>query len=453
MNVDCKTKFDASSLDPIGSSSYWLPFTANRDFNRRPRIVVGADKHWYLTADGRRVYDSFSGMWTSGVGHCHPRITSAVSKQLATLDIGLAFQVSNDRAFELSERLTEAAPAGLDHCFFTNSGSEAVDTALKIAISHHRARGEPTRTRLIGRERGYHGVGFGGISVGGISANRKSFGANMIPGVDHLPHTSLPSSHKFTRGQPSEGSYLADDLERLCALHDPSTIAAVIVEPVAGSTGVLPPPIGYLERLRTICSKYGILLIFDEVITGFGRLGAAFAAERLHVLPDIITCAKGLTNGAIPMGAVLVSRQVYESAMIGPEHMPEFYHGYTYSGHPVAAAAGIAALDIYSDEGTFESALALEPLFEALLHQFADHPLVTDVRNFGLMGAIDLQAREDAPGLRGLEAHKRAFWDHDLVMRNGGDTLQFAPFLNAAPNDLEQSFDKVRRVLDSLESA
>jgi beta-alanine--pyruvate transaminase len=434
-----------------GIDAYWMPFTANRDYKQRPRIIVSAEGHWYRADDGRRVYDSFSGLWTSGVGHCHPRITEAVARQLATLDFAMSFQIGNDRAFELAERLTALAPAPLTHAFFTNSGSEAADTALKIALAYHRARGEPSRTRLIGRERGYHGVGFGGISVGGISANRKAFASNLLPGVDHLPHTANPQHTLFRRGQPEWGAHLADELERLCVLHDPSTIAAVIVEPVAGSTGILPPPVGYLERLRDICTRHGILLIFDEVITGFGRVGASFAAERFGVLPDMITCAKGLTNGAIPMGSVIVRSAVHDAMMEGPAHLPELFHGYTYSGHPVAAAAALAALDIYADEGTFASARALEPLFEDLLHSFAGHPKVVDVRNFGLMGAIELAPRAGMPGARGLEAHKACFWDHDLVIRNGGDTLQFSPFLNAKPDDLQSTFDKVRHVLDRIE--
>ena len=433
-----------------GTEAYWMPFTANRDYKRNPRVIVGAQGHWYTTGNGRRAYDSFSGLWTSGVGHCHPKITAAVTQQLATLDMALTFQTGHARAFELAERLTAIAPSAFSHCFFTNSGSEAVDTALKIALAYHQARGEPARTRLIGRERGYHGAGFGGISVGGIVANRRAFTAALLPGVDHLSNTQTQAT-PFTRGQPPSGEHLADELERLCALHDARTIAAVIVEPVAGSGGILPPPAGYLKRLRAICDKHGILLIFDEVITGFGRVGAAFAADRFDVSPDLITCAKGLTNGAIPMGAVLLRERIYEAVMTGPDQLPELFHGYTYSGHPVAAAAAIAALDIYDDEGSFDSSRSLEPIFETMLHQFAGHPRVVDVRNFGLMGAIELESRPDAPGQRGLDAHKRAFWDHDLVIRNGGDTLQFAPFLNARPDDLELCFDRVRRVLDVLD--
>ena len=343
------------------------------------------------------------------------------------------------------------APEGIDHCFFTNSGSESVDTALKIALGYHRARGEGNRTRLIGRERGYHGVNFGGMSVGGMVPNRKVFSAALLPGVDHIRHTYDPARNAFSRGLPQHGVEFADDLERLCALHDGSNIAAVIVEPVAGSTGVLPPPLGYLEKLRDICNNHGILLIFDEVIAAFGRLGSAFGAERLGVQPDIITTAKGLTNGVIPMGAVLVRDSVYDAFMHGPENMIELFHGYTYSGHPVAAAAGVATMDVYDEEGTFEQARALEQPFEDLLHSFADHPHVVDVRNFGLMGSIEMAARDGVPGARGGETHKKCFWEENLVVRNGMDILQFSPFLNSNPDEMEQSFAALRRVLDTIE--
>ena len=361
------------------------------------------------------------------------------------------FQVTNNKAIALADKVTKLAPEGIDHCFFTNSGSESVDTALKIALGYHRARGEGNRTRLIGRERGYHGVNFGGMSVGGIVPNRKMFSANLIPGVDHMRHTHDLERNAFSRGLPEHGAELADDLERLCALHDGSNIAAVIVEPVAGSTGVLPPPVGYLERLREICDRHGILLIFDEVITAFGRLGTPFGAHRFSVTPDIITTAKGLTNGVIPMGAVLVRDSVYEAFMQGPEGMIELFHGYTYSGHPVAAAAGLACLDVYETEGTFEQAASLEQQFEDLLHSFADHEHVIDVRNIGLMGAIEMAPRDGAPGARGGEAHKKCFWDEKLVIRNGMDTLQFSPFLNSDPDEMQQSFEGIRRVLDSIE--
>jgi beta-alanine--pyruvate transaminase len=429
----------------------WMPFTANRDFKKNPRIVAGAEGHHYIAADGSRLYDMFSGLWTSGVGHCHPKIVAAVQKQVAELDYCMSFQVGNDKAFALAERIVDMAPDGFSNAFFTNSGSESVDTALKIALAYHRARGEGNRTRLIGREKGYHGVNFGGMSVGGIVPNRKVFSANLIPGVDHIRHTLNIGENAFSRAQPEWGTHLADDLQRLAELHDGSNIAAVIVEPVAGSAGVIPPPVGYLERLREICDQHGILLIFDEVITAFGRVGKAFGAERFGVTPDLITTAKGLTNGVVPMGSVLVQQHVHDAFMQGPEHMVELFHGYTYSGHPLAAAAGLAVMDVYDEEGTFEQATALEPVFEDILHSFKDHEKVIDVRNFGLMGAIELAPREGAPGARGLEIHKKCFWDEKLVVRNGMDVLQFSPFLNSKVDELQQSFEAIRRVIDSVD--
>ena len=431
--------------------AYWMPFTANRDFKQNPRVIVGAEGHYYLTDDGRRVYDAFSGLWTCGVGHCHPRIVEAVQQQVAKLDYAIAFQMGHNKAFELAERVTALAPEGLGRVFFTNSGSESVDSALKIALAYHRANGEGHRTRLIGRERGYHGVNFGGMSVGGMFPNRKVFSPALIPGVDHLRHTFNLEENAFTRGQPQWGAHLAEDLERLCLLHDGSNIAAVIVEPVPGSSGILPPPVGYLERLREICDRHGILLIFDEVISAFGRLGEPFAAHRFGVTPDLITTAKGLTNGVIPMGGVLIQDRIYEKLMSGPQQMIELFHGYTYSGHPVACAAGLASLDVYEEEGTFQQVRELEPLFEDAIHSLADHPLVTDVRNFGLMGGIDLAPREGAPGMRGLEVHKKCFWEEDIVVRHSADLLQFSPFLNSRPEDITMTFETVRKVLDSID--
>jgi beta-alanine--pyruvate transaminase len=431
--------------------AFWMPFTANRDFKKKPRIITSGNGHHYTTQDGAQVYDLFAGLWTTGIGHCHPKIVQAVQDQVAKLDYSMTFQSGNEKSFELAQRVTDLAPDGFTKCFFTNSGSESVDTALKIALGYHRARGEGNRTRLIGRERGYHGVNFGGMSVGGMVPNRKVFSPNLIPGVDHIRATMDIEHTAFSRGQPEWGAHLADDLERLAALHDGSNIAAVIVEPVAGSAGVLPPPIGYLERLREICDKHGILLIFDEVITAFGRVGAAFGAERFGVMPDIITTAKGLTNGVIPMGAVLVRDNIYDAFMQGPDFMIELFHGYTYSGHPVASAAGIAAMDVYVEEGIFEQAAALEKPFEDLLHSFADHDKVIDVRNFGLMGAIEMAPRDGAPGARGLETHKRCFWDENLMVRNGMDILSFSPFLNSNLDDWHKAFDGVRRVIDAIE--
>lgn len=441
---------------PMSSSAanldaYWMPFTANRDFRKEPRMISGAKGHHYTSADGTEIYDLFAGLWTCGVGHCHPMIVEAVQTQVAELDYAMAFQMGHSKSFELAERVVDLAPDGFTQCFFTNSGSESVDTSLKIALGYHRARGEGNRTRLIGRERGYHGVNFGGMSVGGIVPNRKVFSANLIPGVDHIRATGSIEHAAFSRGQPEWGAHLAEDLERLAALHDGSNIAAVIVEPVAGSTGILPPPVGYLERLREICDKHGILLIFDEVITAFGRLGKPFAADYFGVKPDIITTAKGLTNGVIPMGAVLVRDHVYEAFMQGPENMIELFHGYTYSGHPVAAAAGLATMDIYEEEGTFEQSAALAAPFEELLHAFADHDKVIDVRNCGLMGAIELAPRDGAPGARGLEVHKRCFWEEQLIVRNGMDCLQFSPFLNSNVDDWHKAFASIRRVLDTVD--
>ncbi|MDJ0917428.1 MAG: aspartate aminotransferase family protein [Woeseiaceae bacterium] len=431
--------------------SYWMPFTANRDFKKSPRIITGAKGHHYTTEGGEKLYDMFSGLWTSGVGHCHPKIVEAVQKQVAELDYAIGFQVSNDKSFELARRVSELAPDGFSHAFFTNSGSESVDTALKIALAYHRSKGEGTRTRLIGRERGYHGVNFGGISVGGIVPNRVAFSANLIPGVDHIRTTIDLENTAFSRGQPEWGMHLADDLERLCTLHGGANIAAVIVEPVAGSTGIIAPPVGYLERLREICDRHGILLIFDEVITGFGRVGAAFAAERFNVQPDIITTAKGLTNGVIPMGAVLVQDHIYDAFMHGPEGAIELFHGYTYSGHPVAAAAGLATMDIYQEEGSFDQARELEGPFEEMLHSFADHPKVIDVRNYGLMGGIELAAREGAPGARGLEVHKRCYWEEKFMIRNAMDVICFSPFLNSKLEDWEPVFERLRHVIDTME--
>ncbi len=430
--------------------AYWMPFTANRDFKKQPRLVVGAEGHYYTSADGRRIYDCFSGLWCSGLGHCHPKIVAAVQRQVATLDYCMAFQMGGENSFQLAGQLAEFAPPGFNHCFFTGSGSESADTALKIALAYHRAQGNAQRNRLVGRERGYHGVNFGGISVGGIGPNRKVFNANLINNVDHLPHTLDLQHNAFSKGQPAWGAHLADELERLAALHDGGNIAAVIVEPVAGSTGILPPPVAYLQRLREICDRHGILLIFDEVITAFGRVGENFAAQRFGVMPDIITTAKGLTNGVIPMGAVLVRDGIYDAFMRGPEQLIELFHGYTYSGHPVAAAAGLATLDIYRQEGVMEQARALEAPFEQALHSLADCPHVIDIRNIGLMGAIELAPREGAPGARGLEAHKRCFWEEDIAVRNGMDILQFSPFLNAGAEDLARALEAVGRVLKTI---
>ncbi|MGI9228500.1 MAG: aspartate aminotransferase family protein [Gammaproteobacteria bacterium] len=434
----------ALNLEP-----YWMPYTANRAFKKAPRIIESAAGFHYRTHSGATVLDSFSGMWTSGLGHCHPKIVQAVQEQVAKLDYAAVFQISHTGVIELADRLIKFAPAGFDHVFFTNSGSESVDTALKIALAWHRLRGEGTRTRLVGRERGYHGTNFGGMSVGGIPANRKLFDHALLSNVSHLPHTHNLEHNAYSRGQPQWGAHLAADLERIVTVHDAENIAAVIVEPVAASTGVLVPPVGYLERLRELCTRYGILLIFDEVITAFYRIGTAFGCERFGVMPDIICTAKGITNGVMPMGAVLVGSNIYDTFMHGPEHMVELFHGYTYSGHPLSAAAALAVLDIYAEEDIGKQARAAEVEFEQQLHAMQDAKHVIDVRNFGLMGAIELQSRPDAPGLRGLEAHIKCF-EQGLMIRNGMDILQFAPFLTSTPDLFEQTFSTVRRVLEDI---
>jgi beta-alanine--pyruvate transaminase len=428
----------------------WMPFTANRQFKKDPRLLVGAQGMYYTSHDGRRILDAIAGLWCCNAGHCHPRIVAAVREQAGTLDYATAFQLGHPAAFELAGRVAALAPDGLDHVFFVNSGSEAVDTALKIAIGYHRARGEGQRTRLIGRERGYHGVGFGGISVGGIVANRRVFGASMLPGVDHLPHTFSLEHAAFSRGQPAWGAHLADELERIVALHDASTIAAVIVEPVAGSTGVLPPPQGYLDRLRAICDGHGILLIFDEVITGFGRTGAAFAAQTYGVRPDIVTAAKGITSGVVPMGAVIVDRRIHDAFMTGPEHAVEFFHGYTYSGHPLAAAAGLAALDVYRDEGLFERARRLAPAFEEAVHALRGVRHVIDIRNAGLMAAVELAPRQGAPTARAMDVFRRCY-DAGVLVRTTGDTVALTPPLIVSESEIAQITETLRAAIQAVD--
>ena len=430
--------------------AYWLPYTANRAFWKSPRVITAALGHYYTTDDGRQLLDGFSGLWTSGIGHCHPAIVSAVQQQVATLDYAMGFQVTNDRAIQLAREVAELAPPGLDRVFFTNSGSESADTALKIALAYQRARGQGQRTRLIGRERGYHGVNFGGMSVGGMTANRKVFSATLLPGVDHIRHTHSLADMAFSRGQPGWGAHLAEDLERLVALHDASNIAALIVEPVAGSAGILVPPIGYLQRLREICDTHGILLIFDEVINAFGRVGAPFAAERFGVTPDIITTAKGLTNGVVPMGAVIVREEIYQAMMQGPDNAVELFHGYTYSGHPLAAAAGVATMKVYRDEDVFARARALEPVFEEMLHALKGEPHVIDIRNFGLMGGVELAPRPGAPGARGLAVFLECF-EAGVVIRNSGDIIQFSPFLDSTPDELARIVETVRQALHTID--
>ena len=436
-------------VKPNEIEPYWIPFTANRAFKKRPRLFSGAKDMHFLTPDGRKVIDGTSGLFCVNAGHGREPIVKAIQQAAAKLDYAPPFQYAHPGVFELSSRLTLLAPGDLDYCLFANSGSEAVDTALKVALAYHRCRGEGSRTRFIGRERGYHGVGFGGISVGGIVANRKMFG-NMLQGVDHLPSTYNRAKQAFSSQEPEWGAETADELTRLIALHDASTIAAVIVEPVAGSTGCLPPPKGYLEKLRKITAEHGILLIFDEVITGFGRLGACFAAERYDIVPDMITFAKGITNAAVPMSGVLVRKGIYEAHMNGPEHVVELFHGYTYSGHPLAVAAGLATLDIYKDEGLFERAKALEGMFAEAMLSLRGRPHVADIRPIGLLCGIDLDSVPGKPAVRGYEAIERMYHEHDLYVRVTGDTLIVAPPLIASESDIADITERIGAVLEAV---
>jgi beta-alanine--pyruvate transaminase len=428
--------------------SYWMPFTGNRNFKKNPRLISRASGVHCWTHDGHKLLDSIAGLWCCNAGHCHPKIVEAIQKQAAALDYATAFQMGHPAIFELANKVSALAPEGMDYVFFVNSGSEAVDTALKMALGYHRLRGEGSRTRLIGRERGYHGVGFGGMSVGGISPNRKMFGV-MLPGVDHISHTHNLEHNAFTKGQPQWGAHLADDLERLVALHDASNIAAVIVEPIAGSTGVVLPPKGYLQRLREICDRHGILLIFDEVICAFGRVGDSFAASRFGVTPDLITTAKGLTSGTVPMGAVIAKKAIYDTFMTGPEGAIEFFHGYTYSGHPLAAAAGNATMDVYREEGLFERAKSLEPYLEDGLHSLKGEPHVVDIRNIGLIGAVELQPIEGKPTARAMQLFTRCF-DNGVIVRTTGDTAAFSPPLVIEKQQIDQIIDTVRAALRAI---
>ncbi len=429
----------------LNLNAFWMPFTSNRSFKKNPRMIERAQGMYYYTSDDREILDGIAGLWCCNAGHGNPHIVEAVQKQVARLDYATAFNLGHSKVFELAERVTDLAPEGMDHAFFVNSGSEAVDTALKMALAYHRIRGEGSRTRLIGRERGYHGVGFGGISVGGIVANRKMFGT-LLAGVDHMSHTHNLEKNAFTRGLPEWGDHLADDLERIVALHDASTIAAVIVEPIAGSTGVLMPPKGYLQRLRDICDKHGILLIFDEVITGFGRTGKAFGSERFGVTPDLITMAKGLTSGVVPMGGVIAGKHIYDTFMTGPENMIEFFHGYTYSGHPLAAAAGLATMDVYKKEGLFERALEMEQRWGDAIHSLKGLPHVIDLRNLGLIGAIELQPIEGQPTKRAMDVFARCF-DDGLLIRTTGDTIALSPPLIIEDQHIERIVDTLTRAL------
>ena len=421
------------SLEP-----YWMPFTANRAFKAAPRLFVGASEMHYVTEDGRRVLDGTSGLWCVNAGHCRPRIVEAIQKQAATMDYSPAFQMGHPAAFRVAERVAKLAPGDLDRVFYTNSGSEAVDTALKIALAYHRSRGEAQRSVFIGRERGYHGAGFGGISVGGMTANRKAFGS-LLPRVDHLAQTHSLEHNAFSRGQPQWGAHLADELEsRIIPLHDASNIAAVIVEPMAGSAGVLVPPKGYLERLRAICDRHGLLLIFDEVITGFGRLGPCFAAEAVGVVPDMITIAKGLTNGTVPMGAVIARNGIYEAIVnAAPAGTIELFHGYTYSGHPLATAAAEATLDLYEEERLFQRGQALAPYFQEAVHSLREMPHVIDIRNMGMVAGIELESRPGKPAERAQKVFLSCY-EKGVLIRTTGDIIALSPPLIISKSQVDE---------------
>ena len=428
---------------------YWMPFTDNRRFKARPRLIASAKDMYYTTTDGRQVLDGLATLWCVNAGHCRPRIVEAIRRQAGELDFASSFSLGHPLPFRLAERIAALAPKGLSQVFFTNSGSEAIDTALKIVIAYHRLRGEGTRTRFIGRERSYHGVNIAGMSIGGVPVNRRAYSGALLPNVDHLRHT-FDSRNLFSRGEGAQGVELADELaERIIPLHDASNIAAVIVDPVAASGGVLVPPKGYLQRLREICTKHGILLVFDEVITGWGRLGTPFAAQRFGVQPDLMTFAKGITSGAVPLGGVIVSDAVYQPFMGAKGGGIEFFHGYTYSGHPLACAAGLAALDTYEEEDLFRKSSSLHGYFEEALHSLKGLPHVTDCRNLGMIGAVDLAPRPGAAGERGYEAFEKC-WDKGVYVRPVGDALCFCPPLIAEKKHLDQMFGVVAEVLKTL---
>ena len=440
---------NSSNVVPNDLSAFWMPFTANRQFKKAPRMFVAAKDMHYTTSDGRQVLDGTAGLWCVNAGHARPKIVEAIAKQAAELDYAPAFQMGHPKAFELATRLVDIAPDGLDHVLFTNSGSESVETALKVALAYHRVKGDGARSRLIGRERAYHGVNFGGISVGGIVTNRKMFGT-LLTGVDHMPHTHNLSKNAFSKGLPEYGVELADELERIVTLHDASTIAAVIVEPVAGSTGVLIPPAGYLQRLRDITKKHGILLIFDEVITGFGRLGTPFGADYFGVTPDIMVTAKGLTNGIIPMGAVMVSKEIHDAFMGGPEHVIEFFHGYTYSGNPVASAAALATLETYKDEDLLTRGAEMGVHFAEALHSLKGEPHVIDIRNIGMVGAIELEPIAGSPTKRAFSAFLAAY-EAGFLIRTTGDIIALSPPLIISKAQIAELIDGIRTVLRSID--
>lgn len=429
---------------PNNLDAYWMPFTPNRVFKQNPKMITGAEGMYYIKPDGSKIIDGIAGLWAVNTGHRHPKIIEAMKQQMDVLDYATPFNAAHPQSFELASKLADILPGDLNRIFYTNSGSESVETALKIALAYHRARGDGARTRLIGREKGYHGVNFGGISVGGIVNNRKNFGT-LLTGVDHMRHTQDLTHQAFSKGCPEWGAHLADDLERICQLHGPETIAACIVEPMSGSAGVILPPQGYLKRLREICDKYGILLIFDEVITAFGRLGRAFAAEKFDVIPDIMTMAKGITSGAVPMGAVGVADKIHDAIMDAPDGMIELFHGYTYSGHPLATAAAMAALDVYREENLFQRAADMAPYLEDALHSLKGLPHVIDIRNCGLVGAIELAPADNMPGKRGADIYNRC-WDDNVLVRVTGDIIAMSP-----PLIIEKSH--IDRMIDSLQKA
>lgn len=438
-------------INALDTSHLWMPFTANRQFKSQPRLLAAASGMYYTTDDGRRILDGTAGLWCVNAGHCHPKIVEAIQQQAATMDFAPMFQMGHPKAFQAATALTEMAPPGMNRVFFCNDGSEGVDSALKIALAYHRARGDAGRTRLIGRERAYHGVGFGGIAVGGIAGNRKQFGASLAA-ADHLRHPLNIEKNAYTRGLPEHGAELADELEqRLLALHDPSTVAAVIVEPLQGSTGVILPPKGYLEKIRAICDKYGILLIFDEVITGFGRLGTAFGADFFQVVPDMIVCAKGLTNATVPMGAVIVRQEIHDTFMdAAPAGTIDLFHGYTYSGHPLAAAAAIATLQVYKQEQLFQRAAEMTPYFEEAAHSLKGLPFVKDVRNLGLVCGIELEGIAGKPGARAYDVFNQAFWDKGLLIRTTADVIALSPPLIINKAQVDEMFGRIADILKSI---
>lgn len=427
---------------------FWMPFTANRQFKIKPRMLERAKGMYYHSTDGREILDGTAGLWCVNAGHNHPKIVEAIQKQAATMDFAPTFQMGHPLAFEAASKLASMAPSGLDRVFFCNDGSEGVDTALKIALAYHKLRGDAGRFRLIGRERAYHGVGFGGISVGGIAGNRKQFGP-ALSGVDHLPHPLNIAKNAYSKGLPEYGVELADVLEqRLLALHDPSTVAAVIVEPIQGSTGVILPPQGYLQKLREICNKHGILLIFDEVITGFGRLGSAFGADYFGVKPDMIVCAKGLTNAAVPMGAVIASTEIYDTFMqAAPQDQIEFFHGYTYSAHPLACAAAIATLDVFKEEGIFQAAADMSAYFEQAAHSLRGLPNIKDIRNLGLVCGIELEPQTGKTSTRAYDIFEKCFWEKDVLIRTTGDIIALSPPLIINKEQIDRLFSKIAEAI------